>query len=281
MIRLVQETQPTEFYSLAAQSHPAVGFETPEYTADVDEVDALGFLEALRIVKPTDTVKFYQASRLELYGLVQEVPQRETTPLYPRTPYAASKFFAHWITVNYRKAYGIRASNGIFFNHEGPLRGETLVTRAVAAIEPGRLKTLYLDNIDAKRDWGHAGDYIEGMYRIVPRFEVGDYVLAGFEMPSVCEFVELAFAPIYRVTEWNGEGLNEVGIDQKSGKILVCTDPRCFRPTGGVLLLGDPAEAKEKFGRVHTTSSFNLVKEMVAEDIRTVASEAGRIDISR
>jgi GDPmannose 4,6-dehydratase len=284
LIRLVQETQPAEIYNLAAQSHVAVSFETPEYTANADGVGTLRFLEALRILKLTDSVKFYQASTSELYGLVQEVPQSETTPFYPRSPYAAAKLYAYWITVNYREAYGIHASNGILFNHESPLRGETFVTRkitrAVAAIELGRQKTLYLGNMDAKRDWGHARDYVEGMYRIVQQPEGDDYVLATGETHSVREFVELAFAEIGRVIEWKGEGVDEVGIDRKSGQILVRVDPRYFRPTEVDLLLGNPAKAKEKLGWVHTTSFFDLVKEMVAGDLKTVASEAGRLDIS-
>lgn len=284
LIRLVQETQPTEIYNLAAQSHVAVSFETPEYTANADGVGTLRFLEALRILKLTDTVKFYQASTSELYGLVQEVPQSETTPFYPRSPYAAAKLYAYWITVNYREAYGIHASNGILFNHESPLRGETFVTRkitrAVAAIELGRQKTLYLGNMDAKRDWGHARDYVEGMYRIVQQPEGDDYVLATGETHSVREFVELAFGEIGRVIEWNGEGVNEVGIDRKSGQTLVRVDPRYFRPTEVDLLLGNPAKAKEKLGWVHTTSFYDLVKEMVAADLKTVASETGRLDIN-
>ncbi len=284
LIRLVQETQPAEIYNLAAQSHVAVSFETPEYTANADGIGTLRFLEALRILKLTDSVKFYQASTSELYGLVQEVPQSETTPFYPRSPYAAAKLYAYWITVNYREAYGIHASNGILFNHESPLRGETFVTRkitrAVAAIELGRQNTLYLGNMDAKRDWGHARDYVEGMYRILQQPEGDDYVLATGETHSVREFVELAFAEIGRVIEWKGEGVDEVGIDRKSGKILVRIDPRYFRPTEVDLLLGNPAKAKEKLGWVHTTSFFDLVKEMVAGDLKTVASEAGRLDIS-
>jgi GDPmannose 4,6-dehydratase len=261
-----------------------VSFETPEYTANADGVGTLRFLEALRILKLTDTVKFYQASTSELYGLVQEVPQSETTPFYPRSPYAAAKLYAYWITVNYREAYGIHASNGILFNHESPLRGETFVTRkitrAVAAIELGRQKTLYLGNMDAKRDWGHARDYVEGMYRILQQPEGDDYVLATGETHSVREFVELAFAEIGRIIEWHGEGVNEVGIDRKSGQTLVRVDPRYFRPTEVDLLLGNPAKAKEKLGWVHTTSFFDLVKEMVAADLKTVASETDRLDIN-
>ncbi|MFA9476263.1 MAG: GDP-mannose 4,6-dehydratase, partial [Filomicrobium sp.] len=225
IIRLLQETKPDEIYNLAAQSHVAVSFETPEYTANADAVGALRVLEAMRILKMTDTAKFYQASTSELYGKVQEVPQTETTPFYPRSPYAAAKLYAYWITVNYREAYGIFASNGILFNHEGPLRGETFVTRkitrAVAAIELGLQECLYLGNIDAQRDWGHARDYVEGMWRILQHSEAEDFVLATGEMHSVREFVELAFARVGRTIVWRGSGVDEEGNDAESGKVLV------------------------------------------------------------
>jgi GDPmannose 4,6-dehydratase len=280
LIRLVQETQPDEIYNLAAQSHVQVSFETPEYTANADAIGALRLLEALRILKLEDTCRFYQASTSELYGLVQAVPQSETTPFYPRSPYAAAKLYAYWITVNYREAYGMHASNGILFNHESPMRGETFVTRkitrAVAAIELGFQKNLFLGNLDARRDWGHARDYVEGMWRVV-QHEVGDdWVLATGETHTVREFIERAFAEIGRTIEWSGEGVDEKGRDAASGDVLVQVDPRYFRPTEVDLLIGDPTKAKEKLGWSHTTSFPDLVKEMVAEDLKIVAAEAGR-----
>lgn len=280
LIRLVQETQPDEIYNLAAQSHVQVSFETPEYTANADAVGPLRLLEALRILKLEDSVKFYQASTSELYGLVQAVPQSETTPFYPRSPYAVAKLYAYWITVNYREAYGIHASNGILFNHEGPTRGETFVTRkitrAVAAIELGLQSELYLGNLDAKRDWGHARDYVEGMWRIV-QHEVGDdWVLATGETHTVREFVERAFAEIGRTIEWTGTGVDEVGKDAKTGAVLVRIDPRYFRPTEVDLLIGDPTKAHQKLGWKHTTTFPELVKEMVASDLDLVKEETSR-----
>ena len=280
LIRLVQETQPDEIYNLAAQSHVQVSFETPEYTANADAVGPLRLLEALRILKLEDSVRFYQASTSELYGLVQAVPQSETTPFYPRSPYAVAKLYAYWITVNYREAYGIHASNGILFNHEGPTRGETFVTRkitrAVAAIELGLQQELFLGNLDAKRDWGHARDYVEGMWRIV-QHEVGDdWVLATGETHTVREFVERAFAEVGRQVEWSGEGVDEVGRDAKSGAVLVRIDPRYFRPTEVDLLIGDPTKAREKLGWKHTTTFPELVKEMVASDLALVKEETNR-----
>ncbi|MBI1265531.1 MAG: GDP-mannose 4,6-dehydratase [Alphaproteobacteria bacterium] len=280
LIRLVQETRPDEIYNLAAQSHVQVSFETPEYTANADAIGALRLLEAVRILKLSDTCRFYQASTSELYGLVQAVPQSETTPFYPRSPYAAAKLYAYWITVNYREAYGMHASNGILFNHESPMRGETFVTRkitrAVAAIHLGFQKNLYLGNLDAKRDWGHARDYVEGMWRVV-QHEVGDdWVLATGETHTVREFVERAFAEVGRTIEWSGEGVDEKGRDAATGDVLVQIDPRYFRPTEVDLLIGDPTKAKEKLGWSHTTSFPDLVKEMMAADLKTVAAEAGR-----
>src|SRR6185369_13903118 len=235
LIRLVQETQPTEIYNLAAQSHVQVSFETPEYTANADGIGTLRLLEALRILKMEKTARFYQASTSELYGLVQEKPQRETTPFYPRSPYAAAKLYGYWITVNYREDYGMHASNGILFNHEGPTRGETFVTRkitrAVAAIELGLQKTLYLGNIDASRDWGHARDYVEGMWRILQQDQPEDYLLATGETHTVREFVELAFRCIGISVQWQGVGIDEQGRDSTAGKVLVEIDPRYFRPT--------------------------------------------------
>src|SRR6201997_987279 len=220
LIRIIQEVQPTEIYNLAAQSHVRVSFETPEYTANADALGTLRLLEAIRILRLEDKARFYQASTSELYGLAQEVPQRETTPFYPRSPYAAAKLYAYWITVNYREAYGMHASNGILFNHEGPTRGETFVTRkitcAVAAIHHGFQKTVYMGNIDAKRDWGHARDYVKGMHLILQQDRPDDYVLATGETHSVREFIELAFAEIGRTIAWEGTGLDEVGRDAKN-----------------------------------------------------------------
>jgi len=280
LIRIVQEIQPDEIYNLAAQSHVQVSFETPEYTANADALGTLRLLEAIRLLKLEGKTRFYQASTSELYGKVQETPQRETTPFYPRSPYAAAKLYAYWITVNYREAYGIHASNGILFNHESPIRGETFVTRkitrAVAAIECGLQEALYLGNLDAKRDWGHARDYVEGMWRILQQDKPDDYVLATGETHSVREFVELAFAEVGRTIIWQGQGVDEVGIDKASGKTLVRIDPRYFRPTEVDLLLGDPTKAREKLGWRHRTSFRELVKEMVESDLKTVRNEAER-----
>jgi GDPmannose 4,6-dehydratase len=271
LIRLVQETQPDEIYNLAAQSHVQVSFETPEYTANADGIGTLRLLEAIRILKLEDKTRFYQASTSELYGLVQEVPQRETTPFYPRSPYAAAKLYAYWITVNYREAYGMHASNGILFNHESPLRGETFVTRkitrAVAAINDGSQSKLFLGNLDAQRDWGHARDYVEGMWRIVQHDTAEDWVLATGTTTSVRKFVELSFAEIGRTLEWQGEGVDETGRCSRTGDVLVAIDPRYFRPTEVDLLLGDPSKAKQKLGWEHTSTMEDLVREMVAADI--------------
>lgn len=278
LIRIVQDVQPDEIYNLAAQSHVAVSFETPEYTANADGIGTLRLLEAIRILKLEQTTRFYQASTSELYGLVQAVPQSETTPFYPRSPYAAAKLYAYWITVNYREAYGIHASNGILFNHESPLRGETFVTRkitrAAAAISLGLQEKLYLGNLDAKRDWGHARDYVEGMWRIV-QHEVGDdFVLATGETRTVREFVEIAFNELGIQIQWSGEGVNEIGRDTATGLVRVEVDPRYFRPTEVDLLLGEPAKAKEKLGWTPTTSFAEMVTEMVKSDLVTVAEEA-------
>jgi GDPmannose 4,6-dehydratase len=271
LIRIVQEIQPDEIYNLAAQSHVQVSFETPEYTANADALGTLRLLEAIRLLKLEGKTRFYQASTSELYGKVQETPQRETTPFYPRSPYAAAKLYAYWITVNYREAYGMHASNGILFNHESPIRGETFVTRkitrAVAAIECGLQEALYLGNLDAKRDWGHARDYVEGMWRIVQQDTPDDYVLATGETHSVREFVELAFAEVGRTIAWRGKGVDEVGIDEASGKTLVRIDPRYFRPTEVDQLLGDPSKAREKLGWQHRISFRELVKDMVESDL--------------
>lgn len=271
LIRIVQEVQPDEIYNLAAQSHVQVSFETPEYTANSDAIGTLRLLEAIRILGMEQKTRFYQASTSELYGKVQETPQRETTPFYPRSPYAAAKLYAYWITVNYREGYGIHASNGILFNHEGPTRGETFVTRkitrAVAAIHHGQQDKLYLGNLDAKRDWGHARDYVEGMWRIVQHDVPDDFVLATGETHAVREFVELAFAEVGITINWSGAGVDEKGACAKTGKVLVEVDPRYFRPTEVDLLLGDPTKAREKLGWTHTTPFRELVSQMVAADL--------------
>jgi GDPmannose 4,6-dehydratase len=277
LIRLVQEVQPDEIYNLAAQSHVQVSFETPEYTANADGLGTLRLLEAIRILKMEQKARFYQASTSELFGKVQEVPQRETTPFYPRSPYAAAKLYAYWITVNYREAYGMHASNGILFNHEGPRRGETFVTRkitrAVAAIELGLQQRLYLGNLDSKRDWGHAKDYVEGMWRILQQDEPDDYVLATGETHTVREFVELAFGHVGRRIEWEGRGVREQGRCSRTGQILVAVDPRYFRPTEVDLLLGDPARSRAKLGWTHEVPFENLVREMVEHDLHTMKRE--------
>ncbi len=280
LIRLTQEIQPTEIYNLAAQSHVKVSFETPEYTANSDALGTLRLLEAIRILKLEKTTRFYQASTSELYGKVQAIPQNETTPFYPRSPYAAAKLYAYWVTVNYREAYGMHASNGILFNHEGPTRGETFVTRkitrAVAAIHHGRANRLYLGNLDAKRDWGAARDYVEGMWRILQQPEPDDYVLATGETHSVREFVELAFKEAGRTIAWKGVGVEEKGVDAKTGEVLVEIDPQYFRPTEVDILLGDPSKAFRKLGWKHKTTFTELVKEMVAADMELIPKEFGR-----
>jgi len=278
LIRLVQQTQPDEIYNLAAQSHVKVSFETPEYTANADAIGTLRLLEAIRILGLEKTTRFYQASTSELYGLVQAVPQSETTPFYPRSPYAAAKLYGYWITINYREAYGLHASNGILFNHEGPTRGETFVTRkitrGVAAIHQDRQAKLHLGNLDAKRDWGHARDYVEGMWRMLQQDQSDDYVLATGETHTVREFVELAFAEIGITLEWQGKDENEVGVCTKTGKELVAVDPRYYRPTEVDLLIGDPTKAQEKLGWRHTTSFKDLVSEMVRSDLKVIETEA-------
>ncbi len=282
LIRLIQETQPDEIYNLAAQSHVQVSFETPEYTANADALGTLRILEAIRILKLQERTRFYQASTSELYGKVQETPQNERTPFYPRSPYAAAKLYAYWIAVNYREAYGIHASNGILFNHESPVRGETFVTRkitrAVAAIELGLQDRLYLGNLDARRDWGHARDYVEGMWRIVQQPEPDDYVLATGETHSVREFVEIAFQQVSKRIRWDGAGVEEKGRCAKSGAILVEIDRRYFRPTEVDLLLGDSTKAREKLGWSATTRFRDLVAEMVRADLDALPREHNRSD---
>jgi GDPmannose 4,6-dehydratase len=281
LIRIVQDTQADEIYNLAAQSHVHVSFETPEYTANADGLGTLRLLEAIRILGMEKRVRFYQASTSELYGSAREIPQRETTPFYPRSPYAAAKLYAYWITVNYREAYGFHASNGILFNHEGPTRGETFVTRkisrAVAAIKLGLQDRLFLGNLDAKRDWGHARDYAEGMWRILQHPEPDDYVLATGEMHSVREFVEKAFAQVGMRIVWQGVGAHEEGIEGRSGRVLVKVDPHYYRPTEVDLLIGDASKARAKLGWRHRVSFDELVAEMVAADLKTVALEKSRV----
>jgi GDPmannose 4,6-dehydratase len=280
LIRIVQQAQPTEIYNLAAQSHVQVSFETPEYTANSDALGALRLLEAIRILGMAKRVRFYQASTSELYGEVQEIPQRETTPFRPRSPYAAAKLYAYWITVNYREAYGFHASNGILFNHEGPTRGETFVTRkitrSVAAIELGLQDKLYLGNLDAERDWGHARDYVEGMWRILQQEKPDDYVLATGEKHSVREFAQLAFAHVGIPIEWRGLGLEEKGVDARSGRTLIEVDPRYFRPTEVDLLLGDASKARSRLGWKHCITFDVLVKEMVEADRKAMRKESER-----
>lgn len=277
LIRIVQEVQPDEIYNLAAQSHVAVSFETPEYTANADAIGTLRLLEAIRILGLEKKSRFYQASTSELYGLVQEVPQSETTPFYPRSPYAAAKLYGYWITVNYREAYGMHASNGILFNHESPLRGETFVTRkitrAAAAIALGRQERLYLGNLDAKRDWGHAREYVRGMWMMLQQDEADDYVLATGETTEVREFVRWAFEDAGIPIEFRGEGIDEKGYAQSDGRCLVEIDPRYFRPTEVELLLGDPTKAREKLGWRHETSPRELAREMVLSDLEVMKSE--------
>lgn len=274
LIRVVQESQPDEIYNLAAQSHVQVSFETPEYTANADGIGTLRLLEAIRLLGLKDKTRFYQASTSELYGLVQSVPQNETTPFYPRSPYAAAKLYAYWIVVNYREAYGIHASNGILFNHESPLRGETFVTRkitrAAAAIYLGKQDKLYLGNLDAQRDWGHAREYVRGMWMMMQQDQPDDYVLATGKTTPVRQFVEWVFKDVGVELEWRGEGVDEKGYDVETGRCLVQVDPRYFRPTEVDLLLGDATKAKEKLGWVHETSVRELAAEMVREDLKVM-----------
>jgi GDPmannose 4,6-dehydratase len=278
LIRIVQETQPDEIYNLAAQSHVQVSFETAEYTANADGLGTLRLLEAIRLLGLVKKTRFYQASTSELYGLVQETPQSEKTPFYPRSPYGAAKLYAYWITVNYREAYGIHASNGILFNHESPIRGETFVTRkitrAAAAIASGRQHVLYLGNLDAQRDWGHAREYVEGMWRMLQQPNGDDYVLATGQTTTVRQFAEWAFEEAGIALDWRGQGIAERGYDRVTGTCLVEVDPRYFRPTEVDLLIGDPSKAKTVLGWEHKTSVRELAREMVREDLKDV--ENGR-----
>lgn len=278
LIRIMQECQPDEVYNLAAQSHVQVSFETPEYTANADAIGTLRMLEAIRILGMEQRCRFYQASTSELYGLVQQVPQSETTPFYPRSPYAAAKLYAYWIVVNYREAYGIHASNGILFNHESPLRGETFVTRkisrAAAAISLGKQDRLYLGNLDAQRDWGHAAEYVRGMWQMLQQENPDDYVLATGITTRVRQFVEWCFADLGINLEWHGAGVDEKGICAATGRCLVEVDPRYFRPTEVDLLLGDPSKAHRVLGWRHETSPLDLAREMVAADLALMRTDA-------
>jgi len=277
LIRIIQQFQPTEVYNLAAQSHVKVSFETPEYTANADALGTLRLLEAIRILGLSQTVRFYQASTSELYGIVQEVPQRETTPFYPRSPYGVAKLYGYWIARNYREAYGMFASNGILFNHESPIRGETFVTRkitrAVARVKFGMLEKLYLGNLNAKRDWGHAEDYVEAMWRILQHHEPDDFVVATGENHSVREFVDRAFKEVGIFLRWEGEGINERGIDTETARTLVEVDPRYFRPTEVDELLGDATKAREILGWSPKISFPEMVRQMVVEDLKEAEKE--------
>ncbi|MEJ8572852.1 GDP-mannose 4,6-dehydratase [Microbaculum marinum] len=278
LIRIVQETQPDEIYNLAAQSHVQVSFETAEYTANADGLGTLRLLEAICLLGLDKRTRFYQASTSELYGKAREVPQSETTPFYPRSPYGAAKLYAYWITVNYREAYGLHASNGILFNHESPIRGETFVsrkiTRAVAAIHSGLQDKLFLGNLDARRDWGHARDYVEGMWRIMQQDEPDDYVLATGEAHTVRHFTERAFAEVGMPVVWEGTGEAEVGRDGRTGRVLVEVDPRYFRPAEVDVLVGDPSKARTLLGWHHTVGLDDLIAEMVREDLAAVSLQA-------
>ncbi len=277
LTRIIQLVQPDEIYNLAAQSHVAVSFEEPEYTANSDALGALRILEAIRILGLEKKVRFYQASTSELYGLVQETPQKETTPFYPRSPYAVAKLYAYWITINYREAYGIYACNGILFNHESPIRGETFVTRkitrALSRIKLGRQERLYLGNLDSLRDWGHAKDYVEMQWLMLQQETAEDYVIATGEQHSVREFVTIAAAELDIDVRWEGRGIDEKGYDAKSGQCIVAVDPAYFRPTEVETLLGDPTKARNNLGWEPKTKFIDLVKEMILEDFKSAQRE--------
>lgn len=278
LIRVIQQVQPDEIYNLAAQSHVAVSFETPEYTANADALGTLRILEAIRILGLEQKTRFYQASTSEMYGKVREVPQRETTPFYPRSPYGAAKVYAYWITVNYREAYNLFACNGILFNHESPIRGETFVTRKItrglARIAEGLQDCLYLGNLDALRDWGHARDYVRVQWLILQQDEPDDFVISTGEQHSVREFVELAASHLGFSIEWRGEGVEEEGVDRHSGRVLVRVDPRYFRPTEVETLLGDCSKAKARLGWQPETTFESLVQEMVEADLELARRDA-------
>ncbi|MDP7438550.1 MAG: GDP-mannose 4,6-dehydratase [SAR324 cluster bacterium] len=271
LIRIIQEIRPDEIYNLAAQSHVQVSFETPEYTANADGLGTLRILEAIRLLNMVEKTKFYQASTSELYGIAQEVPQNEKTPFYPRSPYAVAKLYGYWITINYREAYNLYACNGILFNHESPVRGETFVTRkitrAAARISMGKQERVYLGNLDAKRDWGHASDFVEGMWRILQQEEPEDFVLATGVTTTIREFTERAFAEVGITLEWSGNGVDETGRDAKSGNILVSIDPNYFRPTEVDLLIGDASKAREKLGWQPTCNLQQMIEEMIKADL--------------
>jgi len=273
LIRIIQQVQPDEIYNLAAMSHVAVSFETPEYTANADGIGTLRILEAIRILGLEKKTRFYQASTSELYGMVQEIPQKETTPFYPRSPYAVAKMYAYWITVNYREAYGIYACNGILFNHESPVRGETFVTRkitrALARIKLGLQDCLYLGNMDSLRDWGHAKDYVEMQWLMLQQEKPEDFVIATGVQYSVRQFVDAAARELGITVRWEGKGVDEKGYDSISGKCLVQVDPRYFRPTEVETLLGDPTKAREKLGWIPKITFQELVSEMVREDLKS------------
>jgi GDPmannose 4,6-dehydratase len=282
LIRIIQETQPDEIYNLAAQSHVKVSFETPEYTANADGIGTLRILEAIRILKMEKKTRFYQASTSEMYGFVQEVPQKETTPFYPRSPYGVAKVYGFWITKNYREAYGMYACNGILFNHESPLRGETFVTRkitrAAAKVHLKLQEKLFLGNLDAERDWGHAKDYVEGMWMMLQQKEADDYVLATGKKITVRKFVDLAFAEVGITLKWEGSGVNEKGVDGASGKVLVEVDPAYFRPTEVDLLIGDASKAKKNMGWEPKHTLEQLVKEMMAHDLKLFEKDKYLLD---
>ena len=285
LIRLMAEVQPTEIYNLGAQSHVAVSFETPEYTANSDALGTLRLLEGIRILGLEKSTRFYQASTSELYGKVQAVPQDEATPFYPRSPYAAAKLYAYWIVVNYREAYGLHASNGVLFNHESPRRGETFVTRkitrAAAAIHLGRQDCLWLGNLNAQRDWGHAKDFVEGMWLALQQERADDYVLATGQTHTVRHFCELAFAEAGMTLDWHGSGVEEVGVDRRSGRVVVRIDAGYFRPTEVDLLIGNPAKARRLLGWTHKVALPELVREMVGADIALLQDAAPAIPRQR
>lgn len=278
LIRIIQQVQPDEIYNLAAQSHVAVSFETPEYTANSDALGTLRILEAIRILGLEKKTRFYQASTSEMFGKVQEVPQKETTPFYPRSPYGAAKVYAYWITVNYREAYGMYACNGILFNHESPIRGETFVTRKItrgmARIAEGLQESVYLGNLDSLRDWGHARDYVKAQWLMLQQSEPEDFVIATGEQHSVREFVELTGKELGMRIEWRGKGVKELGVDAATDRVVVKVDPRYFRPTEVDTLLGDPTKARTKLGWRAETSFEDLVKEMVASDLEAARRDA-------
>ncbi len=285
VLRLVQEVCPDEIYNLSAQSHVGVSFELPEYTAEVDALGTLRILEAIRMLGFNNKVKFYQASTSEMFGEVQEIPQKETTPFHPRSPYGCAKVFSYWVTVNYREAYGIYACNGILFNHESPRRGETFVTRkitqALARIKYGLQEKLYLGNLDASRDWGYAKDYVEMMWLMLQQEEACDYVIGTGETHTVREFIEIAFKEADIEIEWIGSGVNEIGVDKMTKKVLIEIDPKYYRPAEVDFLLADPTKAKEKLGWVPTTSFEELVKMMVASDLKLAKHELAKHELAK